>query len=63
MINFRTGHFNLQPDLPATVQVVQERMLNVLKHTIKDKAKEEKEKRIMKRSKKLKFFGKELCQL
>jgi len=38
-------------------------MLDVLKHTIKDKAKEEKEKRIMKRSKKLKFFGKELCQL
>jgi len=33
-------------------------MLDVLKETIKDKAKEDKEKRISKRSKKVKFFGK-----
>jgi len=33
-------------------------MLDVLKETIKDKAKEDKEKSILKRSKKVKFFGK-----
>lgn len=47
-----------QSDLPATVRVVQERMLEVLKENIKDKAREEKERKIMKRSKKVKFFGK-----
>lgn len=45
-------------DLPATVRVVQERMLDVLKETIKDKAKEDKQRRIEKRSKKVKFFEK-----
>lgn len=45
-------------DLPATVRVVQERMLEVLKENIKDKAREEKERKIMKRSKKVKFFEK-----
>ncbi|KAL9963044.1 hypothetical protein ACROYT_G032207 [Oculina patagonica] len=45
-------------DLPATVRVVQERMLDVLKETIKDKAKEDKEKTIFKRSKKVRFFEK-----
>lgn len=45
-------------DLPATVRVVQERMLDVLQDTIKEKAKEGKEKSIMKRSKKVKFFEK-----
>ena len=55
MFNFRSGL--LQSDLPATVRVVQERMLEVLKESIKDKVKEEKEKKIMKRSKKVKFFG------
>ncbi|XP_020631007.1 rRNA-processing protein efg1-like [Orbicella faveolata] len=45
-------------DLPATIRVVQERMLDVLKETIKDKAKEDKERRILKRSKKVKFFEK-----
>ena len=48
---------DFQSDLPATARVVQERMLNMLKATIKDKAKEDKEKRIVKRSKKVKFFG------
>ena len=47
----------LQSDLPATVRVVQERMLDVLKETIKDKAKEHKEKKSLKRSMKVKFFG------
>lgn len=50
--------FYFQSDLPATVRVVQERMLEVLKENIKDKAREEKERKIMKRSKKVKFFGK-----
>ncbi|XP_073251933.1 uncharacterized protein [Porites lutea] len=45
-------------DLPATVRVVQERMLEVLKETIKDKAKEDKEKIIIQRCKKVKFFEK-----
>lgn len=45
-------------DLPATVRVVQERMLDVLKETIKDKAREDKQKKIEKRSKKVKFFEK-----
>ena len=53
---FGVSHF-LQSDLPATVRVVQERMLDVLKETIKDKAKEDKQRRIEKRSKKVKFFG------
>ena len=48
----------LQSDLPATVRVIQERMLEVLKETIKDKAKEDKEKIIIQRCKKVKFFGK-----
>ena len=39
------------------MRVVQERMLDVLKETIKDKAKEDKQRRIEKRSKKVKFFG------
>ena len=56
--NFGNNLFTLQSDLPATVRVVQERMLEVLKESIKDKAKEEKEKKIVKRSKKVKFFGK-----
>ena len=52
----------LQSDLPATVRVIQERMLEVLKETIKDKAKEDKEKIIIQRCKKVKFFGKsQLC--
>ncbi|CAH3185204.1 unnamed protein product, partial [Porites evermanni] len=45
-------------DLPATVRVIQERMLEVLKETIKDKAKEDKEKIIIQRCKKVKFFEK-----
>ncbi|KAJ7361730.1 hypothetical protein OS493_014370 [Desmophyllum pertusum] len=45
-------------DLPATVRVVQERMLDVLKETIKDKAKEDKEKKVSKIAKKVKFFEK-----
>lgn len=40
------------------MRVVQERMLDVLKETIKDKAREDKQKKIEKRSKKVKFFEK-----
>ena len=44
------------------MRVIQERMLEVLKETIKDKAKEDKEKIIIQRCKKVKFFGKsQLC--
>lgn len=47
----------LQPDLPATVRVEKERILQMLVESINDKAKERAEKEIVKRCKIEKFFG------
>ena len=58
MLWYCTVPFDLQSDLPATVRVVQERMLDVLKENIRQKAKHEKEKKNLKHYKKVKFFGK-----
>ena len=47
----------LQPDLPATVRVEKERILQMLVESINHKAKEKAEKEIVKRCKIEKFFG------
>ena len=47
----------LQPDLPATVRVEKERILQMLVESSNDKAKERAEKEIVKRCKIEKFFG------
>lgn len=47
----------LQPDLPATVRVEKERILQMLVESINDKAKERAEKETVKRCKIEKFFG------
>ena len=47
----------LQPDLPATVRIEKERILQMLVESINDKAKEKAEKEIVKRCKIEKFFG------
>ncbi|XP_068707168.1 uncharacterized protein [Montipora foliosa] len=47
-----------KPNLPATVRVEKERMLQMLRESIKDKGNQEKEKKIMERYKRVKFFEK-----
>ena len=47
----------LQPDIPATVRVAQERMLDMMKESLKEKTVQEKELKLVKKYKKVKFFG------
>lgn len=47
-----------QPDIPATVRVAQERMLELLQQSVKEKAEEDKERKLAKKYKMVKFFEK-----
>ncbi|KXJ27632.1 rRNA-processing protein EFG1 [Exaiptasia diaphana] len=47
-----------QKDIPATVRVAQERMLNMLKENLTESAKQQKEKKMSKKYKMVKFFEK-----
>ncbi|KAK3739753.1 hypothetical protein QZH41_013602 [Actinostola sp. cb2023] len=47
-----------QDDIPATVRVAQERMLSMLKDNLKESAREQKERKILKKYKMVKFFEK-----
>ncbi|KAK3751993.1 hypothetical protein QZH41_010959 [Actinostola sp. cb2023] len=48
----------MQDDIPATVRVAQERMLSMLKDNLKESAREQKERKILKKYKMVKFFEK-----
>lgn len=47
-----------QPDIPATVRVAQERMLDLLQQSLKEKAGEDRERKMVKKYKMVKFFEK-----
>ena len=46
-----------QPDLPATVRVTQERMLQMLEENLREKSSQDAQKKYEKKYKMVKFFG------